>query len=86
MRRAASKALGLLFAVLALGAGLRCGYDDSPADAPDAGAPDSGTGSADGGTCLTAIDCNDGNACTVDACVQGLCVHTPIAGCDAGRP
>jgi hypothetical protein len=36
------------------------------------------------GACLpgTPLDCNDGNACTVDACdAIGGCTHTPIAGC-----
>jgi N-acetylneuraminic acid mutarotase len=27
--------------------------------------------------------CSDGNACTTDACVVGVCVGTPIAGCIA---
>ena len=28
-------------------------------------------------------DCNDGNPCTNDACVNGTCTHTPVA-CDTG--
>jgi hypothetical protein len=27
------------------------------------------------------VSCDDGNACTTDTCVDGECVHTPIAGC-----
>ena len=29
-------------------------------------------------TCTTAAQCDDANACTVDTCVSGTCVHTPI--------
>ena len=29
--------------------------------------------------------CNDGNACTVDACVSGACSHVPV-NCDDGNP
>src|SRR5439155_488217 len=31
--------------------------------------------------CTTAADCNDGNACTTDACNAGSCANTPIPGC-----
>lgn len=30
------------------------------------------------GGCVTPADCNDGNACTTDACNAGTCTHTPI--------
>jgi hypothetical protein len=33
--------------------------------------------------CLDDGHCDDGNACTVDTCVDGTCVHTPIV-CDDG--
>jgi len=34
-------------------------------------------------SCSTGADCNDDNACTVDACVDACeCTHTPIAGWD----
>jgi subtilisin family serine protease len=29
-------------------------------------------------TCTTPAQCDDANACTVDTCVSGTCVHTPI--------
>lgn len=31
--------------------------------------------------CTTDTACNDGNACTNDACVAGACDHTNVAGC-----
>jgi MYXO-CTERM domain-containing protein len=31
--------------------------------------------------CTSASQCNDNNPCTTDACNQGTCTHTPIAGC-----
>ena len=31
--------------------------------------------------CQDASDCDDGDPCTVDSCVDGLCVHTPM-DCD----
>ena len=34
--------------------------------------------------CSTAADCNDGNACTTDACVDGACTGTPVV-CDDGN-
>ncbi len=33
--------------------------------------------------CETDMDCNDGNACTGDACVGGICVHTDVV-CEDG--
>ncbi|MCA9516632.1 MAG: hypothetical protein KC635_16940, partial [Myxococcales bacterium] len=38
------------------------------------------------GACDGAVDCDDDNPCTVDACVGAACVHTPDAGraCDDG--
>ena len=35
--------------------------------------------------CQDANDCDDGNLCTVDSCINGMCVHTPI-NCDDGDP
>lgn len=35
--------------------------------------------------CLSDAACDDGNACTDDACVDYLCVHTPI-DCDDSNP
>jgi hypothetical protein len=31
--------------------------------------------------CVTGPDCNDGNPCTADECIAGLCVNTPIVPC-----
>jgi hypothetical protein len=31
--------------------------------------------------CAADADCNDGNACTADACVNGACTASPIPGC-----
>jgi len=31
--------------------------------------------------CLSAADCDDGNACTTDICQGGSCLHLPIVGC-----
>jgi hypothetical protein len=33
------------------------------------------------GCCLTAADCNDGNACTADTCQNGSCVNAAIDNC-----
>src|SRR5205814_7264993 len=45
-----------------------------------------GAESCQSGTCTagTPLNCNDGNACTTDACnaING-CTHTPIAGCQS---
>ncbi len=43
------------------------------------------------GCCSTAIDCDDGNPCTIDICnaQTGVCSHTPSAtgsACDDGNP
>jgi len=35
-------------------------------------------------TCTTNAECDDASACTVDTCVSGTCVHTPI-NCDDGN-
>lgn len=36
----------------------------------------------------TPMDCDDGNACTIDACDEGArgCSYEPAPGCDAGTP
>ena len=39
-----------------------------------------GCGAQPGG-CLSAADCDDGDACTTDSCVASSCVFTPIANC-----
>jgi len=33
-------------------------------------------------SCATAAECDDNVACTEDACSNGLCSHTRLAGCD----
>ncbi len=44
----------------------------------------SGSRSHLGAECCVADDtCDDGNACTTDACASGACVHTAIADCRA---
>jgi hypothetical protein len=66
---------------------LPCAMDAGPlpdGGPPRDGGPDAGT-APDGGppTCATA--CDDGNACTDDACVGGSCAFTPnAAACDDG--
>ncbi|HEY4121813.1 MAG TPA: hypothetical protein VGM56_28295 [Byssovorax sp.] len=36
-------------------------------------------------TCTTAAECDDGVPCTIDACTNGVCAHTPDdAACDDG--
>ncbi|MBP7746381.1 MAG: lamin tail domain-containing protein [Phycisphaerae bacterium] len=40
-------------------------------------------GFPDGSICTVADDCEDGNACTVDTCVNGACVFEAIPGCEA---
>jgi MYXO-CTERM domain-containing protein len=34
-----------------------------------------------GSVCATTADCDDGNGCTVDVCVNKLCQFTPLVGC-----
>src|SRR5690349_18214135 len=34
-----------------------------------------GVGRDGGGGCISASDCDDGDACTADACQAGTCVH-----------
>lgn len=50
----------------------------------DMGVADS---SVDAG-CVTAVDCNDRNACTTETCVRGSCVSTAMstAACDDSNP
>ncbi len=37
------------------------------------------TGQCQGGVCVgSAMDCGDANACTIDACGEGGCLHTPV--------
>lgn len=37
--------------------------------------------------CETALDCDDGDPCTADTCLTGICEHTPDAlDCDDGDP
>ena len=37
--------------------------------------------------CVADADCDDGNACTTDACVpESGCTHTPVAACDDQNP
>jgi hypothetical protein len=51
----------------------------------EGGAGEAGAGEPDGGpACSSALQCDDGNACTEDACAGGRCVHTGIAGCEGG--
>ena len=51
---------------------------DGGAPPPDGGSPETDAGPP---TCATG--CNDGDACTTDACVDGACVFT--GGCGAGQ-
>lgn len=51
---------------------------------PDAGDGDSEAGSGDGGAgCASDDDCDDGIACTLDACEDGVCVHRLGSGSGA---
>jgi len=38
------------------------------------------------GQCRSDADCNDGNPCTVDRCVNGVCEHGCVCADDAGNP
>ena len=42
-------------------------------------------GAGAGSECILNGDCNDGSSCTIDTCVAGKCVFTPI-NCDDGDP
>ncbi len=33
-------------------------------------------------TCIDAADCEDGNPCTIDYCLGGVCFNIPIFGCE----
>ena len=73
--------LGLLLALTLAVAG--CPGNGS--NNPDDGGTD---GNTDGnvGECTTALDCDDGNVCTDDTCVDTNCVHTNNAApCDDGQ-
>ena len=69
------------------------GVDDASGDTADGGATDTGgTESPDGDVTLPSCEpadpgtCDDGDACSVDACVAGLgCVHTAL-DCQDGDP
>jgi hypothetical protein len=52
----------------------------------DGGGEDGATGGTDGGGDSGAVNCDDGNPCTTDTVVNGMCVHTPDPGasCDDG--
>jgi len=72
----------LLIASLALTAG--CLTDAAPPDPDDDRAADLARK-----RCRGAFDCNDGNACTTDACVGGACVFTAVTAptaCDDANP
>ena len=43
-----------------------------------------GTGKYDTATVTITVVCDDGNACTIDTCVDGICTHTAI-DCDDGN-
>ncbi len=51
-----------------------------PDDGGDASNRDGSDGSPDGGPtkCATVRDCDDRNACTIDECSNGVCIHAPI--------
>ncbi len=66
-----------------------CGYDDSPYVPDDEIEPGIPTTPPAPGVplsptpvpCDTVVECDDGDACTVDACEAGLCTHTRTPGC-----
>ncbi len=35
--------------------------------------------------CQSAAECNDGDPCTIDFCIEGICAHTPLV-CDDSDP
>jgi len=54
---------------------------DRGGEAREDGSPDIGTDEARGAGCADLADCNDGDTCTVDACVLGTCVY-PVVEAD----
>ncbi len=69
--------------------------DKDPANCGACGVPCARSESCIGGTCITTgmcegpQDCNDGNTCTDDTCVLGVCEYTPMSGtvsCDDNLP
>jgi len=70
--------------------GGKCDYSNKPDKTPcDLGDP-CFLANCLGGICgyMDGIDCSDGNVCTADYCVAGICMHDPISGvaCDDGEP
>src|SRR4051794_27647857 len=62
----------------------------SSSGAGGAGTGGSGSGGAGTGGCSSAQDCDDHLACTLDACQNGACLHTPgpstgPTACPAGQ-
>ncbi len=47
--------------------------------------PGEGGGGGGGGGCTSEAQCDDGDACTTDACASATCTHTPLAGADGVR-
>lgn len=39
-------------------------------------------GPCDGEGCQSHADCDDGDDCTIDLCIAGLCFNFPIPGCE----
>ncbi|NOZ01080.1 MAG: hypothetical protein GXP54_04230 [Deltaproteobacteria bacterium] len=69
------------------------GYDTAVSDSgPDMMVSDTTGQDANGpdssGACTAAGDCDDGNQCTKDVCVDGKCIHDCLDGmkCDDGDP
>jgi hypothetical protein len=66
-----------------------CGASGCGAGPVSAGTPCS-AGYCDGeGTCLECLEnahCSDGNLCTADVCIGGVCVNHPFGHCDDGNP
>lgn len=59
------------------------GSDASPPDVADTTIAADGGSDAQPGTCSSAASCDDGDACTTDDCISGLCVHVAKPGCCA---
>src|SRR5207244_4218604 len=64
------------------------GIDDCPDACPCRPGPDTNRGCPMGRACQTDADCDDGNGCSLDVCLGGVCEHKCLclgpAGFDCG--
>ncbi|MBN1771383.1 MAG: putative metal-binding motif-containing protein [Deltaproteobacteria bacterium] len=67
--------------VVAAGCATSEGHDSDDGGVPDVVVEDGGETVDAGWGCLIDRDCDDGIACTVDHCTDGVCTHVPCADC-----